>query len=62
MAKREAVRKMIVAGQTLVFAGIIFGILTFGSRKTEFAIGVVALGELLWVAGWVLRGFRHPDR
>ena len=62
MAKQETARKMIVAGQMLVFGGIIFGILTFGSRKTEFAIGIVALGEVLWVAGQIMRGFTHPDK
>ena len=52
---------MIFAGQTIVLAGILFGILTFGSRKTVYAIGVVAFGEALWVVGWIMRGFSHPD-
>jgi hypothetical protein len=61
MAKQEAIRRMISAGQTLLLAGIILGIFTFGSRKIVYAIGVVAFGEALWVAGWIMRGFTHPD-
>jgi hypothetical protein len=48
--------------KTLVLAGIIFGIFTFGSRKPVFAIGVVAFGEVLWAAGWIMRVFTHPDQ
>ena len=61
MTKQEAIRRMIFAGQTIVLAGILFGILTFGSRKTVYAIGVVAFGEALWAVGWIMRGFSHPD-
>jgi hypothetical protein len=50
---------VIFAGQTLVLAGIILGILAFGSQKIVYAIGVVAFGEVLWAAGWIMRGFTH---
>jgi hypothetical protein len=53
---------MIFAGQTLVLASIMLGILTFGSRKIVYAIGVVAFGEALWAASWIMRGFTHPDK
>jgi hypothetical protein len=62
MAKRQAIRRMIFAGQTLVLASIMLGILTFGSRKIVYAIGVVAFGEALWAASWIMRGFTHPDK
>ncbi len=52
---------MIFAGQAIVLAGILFGILTFGSRKTLYAIGAVAFGEALWALGWIMRGFSRPD-
>jgi hypothetical protein len=59
VARQEAVRRVIFAGQTLVLAGIILGILAFGSQKIVYAIGVVAFGEVLWAAGWIMRGFTH---
>jgi hypothetical protein len=62
MAKQEVIRRMIFAGQTLVLSGIICGILTFGSHKIVYAISLVAFGEVLWVAGWIMRGFTHLDK
>jgi hypothetical protein len=55
-------RRMIIAGQALVLGGIILGILTFGTHEIVIAICVVSLGEVVWIIGWIMRGFNDPHQ
>lgn len=69
MAKNEGTRRIIVAGKLIMLVGVTLGViaalLLLGTSGVlvagMIAFNVVALGGVVWIAGWIIKGFIEPD-
>jgi len=73
MAKIEGVRRIMITGKVIALVGSAFAVLTWillysimeGRIALIMLLGwlsyPLALGGLVWAAGWITQGFLHPD-
>jgi hypothetical protein len=75
MAKREGVRRIVLAGRLILLIGITCGVLgslgmwvfvgiglvNLGGMLAAVAVVLVPIGASLWVVGWIVDGFSQPD-
>jgi hypothetical protein len=76
MAKREGIRRIILAGRLLMVVGIALAALGYfvlpaavfvGGAMipigaiAEFGLRLIPIGAATWLAGWIIDGFGLPD-